>query len=83
MNPVRKIAVVGLLEWISKNKPSVKSLSGLDRERFMEHVTDYELAKGINTISNRNSDLWRKWESTHMYFFENAHSDQEALAAYD
>ena len=81
MNPVRKLAVLGLLEWLRTNRPSVRSLSDLDRETFMALVTEYELSKGVDAIVDVRSDLRRKWESAHMWFGR-AHSDQDALANY-
>ncbi len=81
MNPVRKLAVLGLLEWLRTSRPSVRSLSGLDRQTFMELVTEYELSKGVNAILDRHSNLRMKWESAHMWFGR-APSDREALANY-
>jgi hypothetical protein len=81
MMPVRKLAVLGLLEWLRINKPSVRSLCGLDRETFMAFATEYELAKGVHVILDPKSELRKKWESAHIWF-GGASSDQEALADY-
>jgi hypothetical protein len=81
MGPVRKAAVVGLLEWVRRNKPEVRSLSSLNEDRFMELVTEYELSKGVRAINDRSSNLRAKWRSAH-YCISNYSTDREALAVY-
>ncbi len=81
MSPVGKTAVLGLLEWVRRNRPSIRSLSSLPADVFMELVTDYELSKGVTAINSRSSDLRAKWERAH-YCLSRYPSDQEALAGY-
>jgi hypothetical protein len=81
MMPVRKAAVIGLLEWIRRNRPHVRSLGSLNREGFMELVTEYELSKGVVAINSRSSNLRAKWQSAH-YIMSQYPSDHEALANY-
>jgi hypothetical protein len=81
MNPVRKAAVLGLLEWIRRNRPQITSLSSLSREEFMDVVRQYELGKGVKAIEDPHSDLRAKWQSAHMWI-SHYKSDREALEDY-
>ena len=81
MSPVGKTAVLGLLEWVRRNRPSVRSLSGLPTDQFMALVTEYELSKGAAAINSSGSNLRAKWESAH-YCLSKYPTDREALARY-
>jgi hypothetical protein len=81
MNPVRKAAVVGLLEWIRRNRPEVRAISSLKLDDFMELVTEYERSKGVTAIADRCSQLQAKWRTTHWHISQYS-SDNEALSHY-
>jgi hypothetical protein len=81
MNPVRKAAVIGLLEWTKRNRPDVRALATLSKQDFMELVTEFESSKGLGTILKRDSQLYAKWLTAHWCLSQHP-SDGEALNAY-
>lgn len=78
MNPVRAATVIDFMEWVRRYKSYVRALCNLEKNEFMELVVEYETSKGVRTISDPRSDLYRKWESA-QWMFKNSNSDAEAL----
>lgn len=78
MNPVRAATAIDFMEWIRRHKPDVQSLCQLGKDNFMILVTEYEASKGVRTISDPRSDIYRKWESS-QWIFERSDSDAQAL----
>jgi hypothetical protein len=63
MNPVGQATIVDFLEWIKRSHPEVRSLKGLPKSDFMVLAIQYEALKGVEM--SEDSNLYRKWESTH------------------
>ena len=78
MNPVRSTTVVDFMEWVRQNRRDVASLCQLEKSQFMGLVIEYENSKGVASIRDPRSDLYRKWEST-QWAFESSSSDSQAL----
>lgn len=76
MNPIRRAGVVAFLDWVSKNRPQVRRLSGLSKEEFMRLATDFEASKKLQIDSSH--EVYWKWSSTHMWF-EREQSDAAAI----
>lgn len=78
MVPVRAATVVDFMEWVRLTKVLVTSLCHLDKSQFMNLVMEYETSKGVASIRDTRSDLYRKWESAQWVFADSA-SDSQAL----
>lgn len=76
MNPIRRAGVVAFLDWVRRNRPQVRRLSGLSQEEFMNLATEFEASKGLHIDSSH--EVYWKWESTHMWF-DRGQSDVDAI----
>jgi len=77
MNGIRRTGVIAFIDWISRERPEIRSIRYLDRQDFMSLAVDYEASKGLKI--DEDHIVYRKWVATHRIFKGSA-DENEALS---
>ena len=74
MNPVASARLITFLDWLRSNHSEVRSLHGLQKERFMTLAKEFELSQGRRF----DWEVEGPWGSTH-YVFDTSADDSAAM----